>query len=83
MTIEILCSGCEDCDLIRGKVCQALADLNLNASVVSIYDPTRTACDNLFGQPVVVIDGHRVTTGSDWTVQQIKRFLDAELRNGH
>ena len=43
MIIEILCDGCLDCGLVKGKVCQAVVDLNLNlnAEVLSHHDPKR------------------------------------------
>lgn len=79
MTIEILCGESDHCEVVRGRVCQALSDLNLNADVVSIYDPSRLAQSNIAGQAGVVIDGQLVDCGDRATAQQFKRLIDERL----
>ena len=79
MTIEILCSGCDDCNVIRGKICQALADLNLNADVISVYDPHRKAKYFLPGHPGILIDGRPVVTGNSCSVSEYKRLFSEKV----
>lgn len=79
MTIEILCNGCDDCEAIRGKVCQAIADLNLNAEIVSHHDPKRHAsgadCD---GQLLLRINGLVVSAKKDCSVRDLMLVFSKE-----
>ena len=79
MTIERLCGESDHCEVLRGRVCQALSDLNLHADVVSIYDPSRLAQSNIAGHAGVVIDGRLVDRGDRATAQQFKRLIDERL----
>lgn len=81
MTIEILCSGCDNCEVVRGRVCQALSDLNLKAEVVSIYDPVRLAKNHIYGQAGVFIDGHFVNSGERTTSLELKHLINERLNN--
>lgn len=75
MTIEILCSGCDDCKIIVGKVCQALADLNLNADVISVFDPHRIKRYCLTGSTGIVVNGQPVAITDCCTVRELKHLL--------
>ena len=81
MTIEILCSGCDNCEVVLGRVCQALSDLNLEAEIVSIYDPVRLAKHHIYGQAGVVIDGHFVVSGDQTTSLELKHLINEKLIN--
>ena len=76
MKIEIICKGCVNCVLVRGKICQALADLNLNADVISVFEPSRMREQNLHEQPDVRIDGQSVITSHSCTVNELKSLID-------
>lgn len=79
MKVEILCNGCDDCEVIRGKVCQALADLNLDVEVISHHDPQKHApginCD---GKLELCIDGLVVSAKSDCSVRDLMMIFDKE-----
>jgi hypothetical protein len=79
MVIEILCDGCVDCGLVTGKVCQAVADLNLNADVLSHHDPRRhdsgIDCDGLLK---IRINGLVVSAKSDCSVRDLMLIFSKE-----
>lgn len=78
MTIEILCNTCDDCEVLRGKICQALADLNLDAEIISTLDSSRLTEMNLDVHNGLVVDGVLVSTKDQCTVQELKLLLDKE-----
>ncbi len=79
MIVEILCDGCVDCWVVKGKVCQAIADLNLNAEVLSHHDPKRPGsgidCDGLLK---IRINGLVVSTRSDCSVRDLMLLFSQE-----
>ena len=79
MIIEILYDGCLDCGLVKGKVCQAVADLNLNAEVLSHHDPKRDDsgidCD---GSLKIRINGLVVSARSDCSVRDLMLIFSKE-----
>jgi hypothetical protein len=79
MIIKILCDGCLDCGLVKGKVCQAVADLNLNAKGLSHHDPKRHGsgidCDGLFK---IRINGLVVSARSDCSVRGLMLIFSKE-----
>jgi hypothetical protein len=81
MKVEILCDGCDDCEVIQGKVCQALADLNLNAKVVSYHDPAKHApginCD---GKLKLCIDGLVVSARNDCSVRDLMLIFNKQTQ---
>jgi hypothetical protein len=80
MKIEILCNGCDDCEMLQGKVCQAVVDLNLDAEILSTHDPKRhvfgRGCTGVFQMR---IDGLNISAKSDCTVQDLMLILNKEL----
>jgi len=76
MKIEILCQVDEQCDLMRGKVIQALNDLNLNADVISIMDPEKLAGLRYRNLPSLLIDGRLAAVGSGHSVNDIRKLID-------
>lgn len=81
MVIEILCDGCIDCGIIKGKVCQAVADLNLNAEVLSNHDPERHVsdieCDGLLRMR---INDLVVATRTDCSVRDLMLLFSKEAQ---
>lgn len=79
MQIEILCDGCIDCTAIKGMVCQAVSDLNLNAEVLTSHDPQkhrgRRDCDGLLRMR---IDNVVVSARSDCTVRDLMLIFNKE-----
>jgi hypothetical protein len=79
MIVEILCDGCVDCGVVKGRVCQAIADLNLNAEVLSHHDPKRHGsgieCDGLLK---IRINGLVVSTKSDCSVRDLMLLFSQE-----
>jgi hypothetical protein len=79
MTIEIICDGCIDCAAIKGMVCQAVADLNLDAEVLSNHDPRkhkgRRNCD---GTMKMRIDDIVVSARSDCSVRDLMLLFNKE-----
>jgi hypothetical protein len=79
MTIEILCDGCVDCEIVKGKVCQAVADLNLNVEISSNHDPKRhrdsVDCGNFLRMR---INGVIISTRSDCSVQDLMLIFNKD-----
>ena len=79
MTIEILCDGCSNCRLIKGKICQAVADLNLKAKISSNHEPKKHAleidCDGLLRMRV---NGVLVSARSDCSVRDLMLIFNKE-----
>ena len=79
MIIEILCDGCLDCGLVQGKVCQAVADLNLNAEVLSHHDPERHDSGfDCYGLLKIRINGLVVSAKSDCSVRDLMLLFSKE-----
>jgi hypothetical protein len=80
MKIEILCNGCDDCEVLKGKVCQAVSDLNLDADVRSDHDPRRHVSGlDCAGELRLRVNGLTVTTKSDCSVRDLMLLLNKEL----
>ena len=80
MKIEILCNGCDDCEVLRGKVCQAISDLNIDADVLSNHDPKRHVAGlGCHGKLRLRIDGMTVTAKSDCSVRDWMLLFNKEL----
>ena len=72
MTIEIICDGCLDCGHIKGKVCQAVADLNLNAEVLSDHDPKNHGVGlDCVGPLRMRVNGILVSTSNECSVRDL------------
>ena len=79
MKIEILCDGCVDCGAVKGRVCQAVADLNLDVEISSNHDPkrhgSRINCDGFLRMR---INGLVVSTRSDCSVRDLMLLFSKE-----
>ena len=80
MKIEVLCDGCDDCEVLNGKVCQAVSDLNLDARVVSHHDPKKHSPDVACGGELRLrINGLTVSAKRDCSVRDLMLILNKEL----
>jgi len=79
MTVEIFCDGCFDCSVIKGKVCQAIADLNLAAEVFTNHEPEKhgsnVICEGNFR---MLIDGLLVSARTNCSVRDLMLLLNTE-----
>ena len=76
MKIEILGDGCSHCMLMKVRAMQAIADLDLEAELITVIDPEGLAAHHASTLPGLVIDGELVATGGR-SLAEIKSLLAA------
>ena len=80
MTIEILCNGCDDCDVLIGKVCQAVSDLNLDADILSDHDSRKHVSGlDCVDDLKLKVNGITVSTKRDCSVRDLMLMFNKEL----
>jgi len=81
MKVDILCNGCNDCEVIRGRVCQTLEDLNLKAEIAFHHDPQKHTpgieCDGLM---TFLINGIPVSAKYDCSVSDLMMIFSNETQ---
>ena len=76
MKIEILGDGCSHCTLMKVRAMQAIADLGLDAELITVIDPGELANHQTRTLPGLVIDGELVASGGR-SVAEIRMLLAA------
>jgi hypothetical protein len=80
MTIEIICNGCDDCEVLIGKVCQAVSDLNLDADILSDHESRKHVPGlGCVGDLQLRINGITVSTKRDCSVTDLMLMFNKEL----
>ena len=75
MTIMVLGDGCTKCKDLRGKVQQAVYELNLPAKVTSVMDLEKLTHLKALSLPQLVIDGTIVSARGLLSIAEIKAVL--------
>lgn len=75
MKIEILGTGCPKCQQTEELVQRALSELDLQAEVVHVTDPTAIAAYGVLMTPGLVVDGQVKSTGKVPPVEELKRLF--------
>ncbi len=75
--IEVLGSGCPNCQAVERNVRRALADAGLEAQLDHVTDMAAIAGRGVLSTPGLVIDGKIVSVGRIPSVGQIAAWLGA------
>ncbi len=78
LTVEILGTGCKKCQQLEANAKEAIATLNLEATVLHVTDPMKIAERGAMKTPALVINGQLVSQGKVVTPDQIQPLLGAE-----
>jgi small redox-active disulfide protein 2 len=75
MEIKILGSGCAKCKKLEDAAREAVAELNLKASVVKVEDMMEIMSHGVAMTPAMVVDGKVMLKGRTASVEEIKKML--------
>jgi small redox-active disulfide protein 2 len=62
-TIEVLGSGCANCNRLEANACEAVIMAGVQAEVVHVTDPREIVGRGVMSTPGLVIDGRVVSAG--------------------
>ncbi len=77
MTIKVLGPGCMNCKTLEARTMDALAALNMTATVEKIVDYADIAAFGIMKTPGLVLDGKIVVQGHVPTVEKIIEILQS------
>ena len=77
MKIEVLGSGCANCNALEAATRQALQQLGIDEPVAKITDYGQIASYGVMSTPALAIDGDVKTTGRVPSVDEIADLLTA------
>lgn len=77
MKIEILGTGCKNCQVLFDNVMTALAQLGQEAHVEKVQDIGKIMEYGILSTPGLVVDGEVKSTGKVQKVEELKRLLSA------
>jgi len=75
MEIKILGTGCTKCKALEKTVCEAVAELNLDASVEKIEDIQKIMEFGIMSTPGLVINDKVVLSGKIPRINELKELL--------
>jgi len=81
MKIEILGPGCPRCVNLEANAKQAVADLDIDATIEKITDMSKIMSYGVMSTPGIVIDGKVVGFGKLFSVEEIKDMLTQAPKN--
>jgi len=81
MKIEILGPGCPRCVNLEANVKQAVADLDIDATIEKITDMSQIMSYGVMSTPGILIDGKVVGFGKLFSVDEIKDMLTQASKN--
>jgi small redox-active disulfide protein 2 len=73
--IEILGTGCKNCQQLEANAREAVANLDLAAEVLHITDPVEIAMRGVMSTPAMAINGKVVSKGHVISPEQIEPLL--------
>lgn len=79
MEIEVLGSGCKNCNALESATAEALQRLGLDQQVTKITDYGKIASYGVMSTPALAIDGEVKTTGRVPTVDEITKIIQATI----
>lgn len=79
MKIEILGSGCKNCNALETATEEALERLDINEVVRKVTDYGQIASYGVMSTPALAIDGDVKTTGRVPTVDEIADLIAASI----
>ncbi len=75
MTIKVLGPGCMNCRTLERRTLDALAEMNLQATVVKVADLDGIASYGVMRTPGLVIDEKLIWQGGVPTVEKLKELI--------
>ena len=75
MEIKVLGTGCAGCKVLHEKVKQAVAELELTATVVKEEDIMKIMSYNVMTLPALVVDEQVVAKGRKLSLAEVKELL--------
>lgn len=75
MEIKVLGTGCAGCKTLFETVQKAVAELNLEATVVKEEDMIKMMAYNVMRLPGLVIDNKVVSAGKKYSLPEMKELL--------
>jgi small redox-active disulfide protein 2 len=77
MKIEVLGSGCENCNALEAAAQQALQQLGIDESITKVTDYGEIASYGVMSTPALTIDGDVKATGRVPSVNEIADLITA------
>ncbi len=75
MEIKILGTGCANCKTLEKLTINALAEMNIDASVEKVEDIVKIMSYGIMRTPGLVIDGKVVLSGRIPSVKELKEII--------
>ena len=75
MDIKVLGTGCKACNMLYDTVKQAVAELNLDATVEKEEDMIKMMAYNVLSLPGLVVNGKLISQGKKLSVADVKTIL--------
>ena len=79
LTIKILGSGCVNCKKLEQMVSQVVEQLNIQAQVIKVTDPTKYVDYGLLATPGLVINEKLVSSGRVPSLAEITSYITSTL----
>ena len=79
MKIEVLGSGCKNCNALEAATQQALRQLGIDEPITKVTDYGQIAAYGVMSTPALAIDGDVKTTGRVPTADEVADLLTAAL----
>ncbi len=77
--IEVLGSGCANCKSLEARSAEAVADLEMAASIVKVTDVGEIASRGVMSTPALVVDGQVVLAGRVPSVSELRAIISAAV----
>ncbi|MEA3511493.1 MAG: thioredoxin family protein [Actinomycetota bacterium] len=75
MKIEVLGTGCKNCNALEAATAQALEQLNMDVPIDKVTDYGEIVAYGVMSTPALAIDGEVRTTGRVPSVREISEIL--------
>lgn len=79
MKIEVLGSGCKNCNALEAATRQALQQLGIDEPISKVTDYGQIASYGVMSTPALAIDGDVKTTGRVPTIDEITDLITAAM----
>lgn len=79
MEIKVLGPGCKKCHTTAQAVKEALAELNLDATVEKVEDPSQIVSHGVMMTPGVIINSKLKVSGRVPKKEEIKKWLQEDI----
>ena len=79
LSIKVLGSGCANCKRLEQLTRKVVDELDVEAEVVKVTDPTKYADYGVMATPGLVVNGETVSSGRIPSVAEITTFVTSAL----